>query len=345
MTKLHYSDRLGSESAHSLADPGISTLQAVLDPRELGNHLNRVLAPELGLVRDIQTKVLLHHPKKRCTIDITLQTTTGKHELIGKVYAKDRSDVYRAMEEIGQSGLGPEEECSIPQPFAFIPELHLLLQEKVQGLRVTDTFLIGDELERAKAAERCAKWLAHFQMQAPRSWAVSVFTPEILERWLRRLVETARPLTDKAYLLFKRLEIARSELDHTEMCACHGDYCHKHIILDETRTVAFDWDNHCMANPCRDVASFIFDLQRTAVQLFDSVKALDAVIEVFYKTYTARSSFEVTKHLPFYKAAHCLYKAGNSLKVARFRLRQGSGGIEKTEALLDEGLRVLAEDV
>jgi hypothetical protein len=339
MTKLHYSQRRGSESAYNLAAAGLPTLRAVLDPCQLGKHLNRVLSPQLGSVYDIQSQVLLHHPKRRCTIDFTLQTTTGRHELIGKVYPTDRSDVYRAMQEISRSGFGPGEEFSIPKPFAFIPELRLLLQEKVQGPAVTEIFLAGDDCERAKAAERCAKWLVRFQMQAPMSGPVSIFTHELQERWLRRFVKRVGPLTNKARLLFKRLEIAAVALGHTEMRACHGSYCHKQIILTETRTVTFDWDNHCMADPCRDVARFIFTAQQLALQSFDSIKALNAACEAFYKTYAATSRFEVAKHLPFYKAVHCLKHA------TRYYLKQKCGGFEKTEALLDEALRVLAEEV
>jgi hypothetical protein len=327
MIKLHHADRLGSESAHSLADPGIPTLQAVLDPRELGKHLNRVLAPELGLVRDIQTKVLLHHPEKRCTIDITLETITGKHELIGKVYASDRSDVYRAMEEISQSGFGPEEEFSIPQPLAFIPELRLLLQEKVRGTSATEIFSTGNDSELANAAERCARWLARFQDKAPLLGPVFLPTQELMAYGVRP-GKRLGSLADKSRLLLKRLEMMAPGLEPTEMCACHASYSHRQIILSETRTATFDWDHYCVADPTRDVARFIVNLQKLALGSRDSLKALDAANETFYKTYKATSRFEVGKHLPFYKAAHCLMRARYCI-----------------EPLLDEGLRILAEEV
>ena len=135
-------------------------------------------------------------------------------------------------------------------------------------------------------------------------------------------------MSEKAMLLLKRLERAAAGLDHSEMCACHGGYCHQQIILNETRTATFDWDNYRTADPTWDVARFIVTLQKLALRKLDSMKALDAVGAAFYKTYTATSGFEVAKHLPFYKAAHCL-------KRARDRL----------EPMLDEGLRILAEEM
>jgi hypothetical protein len=325
-----------SELPQSLADSQIPALQAVLDPRELGEHLNRVLPPQWGLLRDIQIRVLKHHRRRRCVVDLTLQTTTGKHELIGKVYATDRSDVYRAMAVVSQSGFGPEAEFSIPQPLAYLPELHLLLQEKVHGQHVTEIFSKGSKGERARATERCAKWLAHFHMHAPMSGPVFVLTHEVMEGWANRLDKPVGWLADKARLLFQRLEIAASALGPTEMCPCHGGYWHEQIILTEARVVTLDWDNHCIAHPSRDIAKFIIELQQLALYSHGSMKALDTAIEAFYQTYTNMSRYEVATSLPLYKASICL-------KRAKCHLRPRGGGLEKAGAMLDEGLRILAE--
>jgi len=262
--------------------------------------------------------------------------------LVGKVYAKDRLDVYRAMNQIIQSGFGPEEEFSIAQPFAFIPELHLLLQEKVQGPLATEIFLRGDERERARAAQRCARWLSHFHERAPMSGPVFLLGHEILEHWMHRLEKRAGPeaarLMDKSALLFERLASAAAKLDGLEMCACHGTYCHYQIILTESRTVTLDWDGFCVTHPSLDLARFIIVLQQLALKSEGSLKAWDAAGEAFYQTYAAESRFEVTKHLPFYKAAHCL-------KHAKHHLKPGNGGVQMAETMLDEGLRLLAEEV
>lgn len=326
-----------SELTLSAEDPGIPTLNAVFDPCELARHLDQVLPPNWGTILDIQIRVLKHHHKRRCTVDIALQTSSGPHELIGKVYAADRSDVCRAMEEISRSGFGPEAEFSIPRPIAFISKLHLLLQEKIHGQAVTEIFSKGSELEGARAAERCARWLAHLHMHAPRTGPSFVLTRELMEYWARRLSKSGS-LADKAQLLFKRLENAAATVEHTEICACHGGYWHDQIVVTENRMAVLDWDNNCVANPSRDVAKFIIELQQLALKSHGSSRALNALIEVFYKTYTAISRFEVATSLPLYKAAVCL-------KRAKCHLRSRGGGLEKAEAMLDEGLRVLAEEM
>jgi hypothetical protein len=326
----------------SLTDPKLPTLQMVLDPCELGKYLAPILAPHWGRLCDIQVQVLQHHRASRCTLNIKLSMTTGNYELIGKVYAKDRSDVYRAMNQIIQSGFGPEEEFSIPQPLVFIPELYLLLQEKVQGPLVTNILMSGNEAERIAATRRCARWLARLHDQARMSGPVFVVTQDLMQYWVRRLAKRAEKrfgqLEMKATLLLERLEIAARKLDRLEMCACHGTYCHYQIILTETRTVTLDWDGFCMGHPSLDLARFIIVLEQLALKTEGSLKAFDAAGVAFYQTYEAESRFEGTKHLPFYKAAHCL-------KHAKHHLKPGNGGLEMALTMLDEGLRILAEEV
>src|SRR2546428_321052 len=88
--------------------------------------------------------------------------------LIGKVYAKDRSDVYQLMQALAGAGFGPHDEFSIPRPAAYLPALQLLLQERVQGRPATESFLSDNQSECTAAAERSARWLAKFHAMAPR---------------------------------------------------------------------------------------------------------------------------------------------------------------------------------
>ena len=91
---------LKPESAHPPENPAIAVLQTVLDPCELAKSLYPVLDPHWGLLLDVEVKELKRHQGKRSIVEIALLTTTGKHVLIGKFYAKDRSDVYRTMQQI-----------------------------------------------------------------------------------------------------------------------------------------------------------------------------------------------------------------------------------------------------
>ena len=322
-------------------DPGIPTLPAVLDPLELGEHLRQSLPWQGKGLREVEVRLVKHHAGKRCVLEVTGRTEDGSLSLFGKVYAEDCSDVYRLMEEIGRAGFGPQEEFSIPQAVTYLPALQLLLQENVEGRPATESFLSGDEAERAATAGRCARWLARFHAIAPRIGPSFPLSSHLLsiEKWFRRLATLGEPLADKARELFKRLGAAAPDPQRIEMRTIHGDYSHHQVILSPGRTVVVDWDKYRLADPNQDVARFTVGLQRLGQRCLGSIRALDAAAEGFLKTYVASNPSRVTTHLAFQKAATWLEHAKHDVH------KQAPGWRDKAEAALDEGLRVLEQGV
>ena len=320
-------------------DPAIPTLAVVLDPTELAKQLSLLSIPEWHWEssQGIQLRVLRWKKASRCTFEIALRMASGPQELIGKVYAEDRSDVYRTMEEIRQAGFDSEAEFAIPRPVAFLAPLRLLLYEKAPGIRAKDFILSPKESDRILAAERCARWLARFHALAPRLGRVFLLNDHLisLEGCWRRLADLGLPFADKASPLFERLQTAASGLGSFEVCAGHGSYSSAQVLLAEDRTVTIDWDGYDVTDPSRDVARFLVALQRLALKYHGSLHVLDGVGEVFLKTYISAGRSDVSRRLPFHKAAICLERADHDVD------RQSRGWHERAEMMLDEGLRVL----
>ena len=317
-----------------VSDPGIPTLEKALDPSVLRECLPEVLPSDWGAIRDVRLDVLKHHVGLRCTFEITLGTTSGSYSLIGKVYGEDRSDVYRAMEEIVRAGFGPEEEFAIPRPIGFLAPLRLLLYEKSPGTRAKGLVLSPNAFERVRAAEGCARWLARFHARGPRTGRVVRLKDQLsfLEGCWRSLADLGWPFGDKAGRLFDHLNAAALRLGGIEVCAGHGRYTCGQVLLADVRTVTVDWDTYRVADPSCDVARTLVDLKRLGLKHFGSIDSLDGAAQVFLKAYTAAGRVVVATHLAFQKAAICLERAKRDLeKEAR----------EWSEAMLDEGLRIL----
>jgi aminoglycoside phosphotransferase (APT) family kinase protein len=320
----------------TLPDREIQTLSVVLDPIRLRKNLRFLsLSPwQWGKLGDIRIQVLRCH-KGRCTFEVALCTATGMHTLIGKVYAEDASDIFQAMERIRQAGFGPEQEYSIPEPVAYLAELRLLMQEKVEGRLAKDVFLEGDEEDRAIAADQCARWLARFHAAAPKAGPVLDLNDYMafLEQCSRN-VASSDPLSGKVAQLFQCLKRAASALDHVESRACHGDYGPIQVILADGRTVTCDWDRYGVADPHRDLARFLVQLERFGLKRFGSIRALDRSAQVFLKTYAGLGEPANELHLRFFKGANHL--KWTTEKIAKPHWR------EKIEATLDASLRLLA---
>ena len=268
---------------------------------------------------------------------IAVRTPAGSDAVIGKVYAADREDVYRAMEEIRGAGFGPADAFAIPEPLAWVPELRLLLQERVSGPRAKQIFLAADEAARAQAAVRAARWLARFQARAPRSGPTTepARQLEAVDRWSHTVARLGEPVASQAGRLARRLNAEAAAAGGRDLCAGHGSYhCHQ-IILTGDRTVTFDWDTHDVADPARDVARFIVALQRLAIKYLGSLQALDAAAGAFLETYLALSPFAVTASLPWHRALTCL-------RLAKYEANRPAGAFPGgIEGLLGEGLHAL----
>ncbi len=311
----------------------ISAPPTVLDPCDLGRSFHSILDPLWGPLLDVEVKELKRHSANRWAAEITVLTTTGKQVLIGKFYRQDRADVYLTMQKISESGLGPLEKFSIPQPLAFIQERRLLLQEKVEGSLATESFLSHNEFTQTKAAESCGRWLAFFHARGPILGRRSTLGLDWARRVAKRVGPLPEALSGKAILLSKRLE--QVVPPNGKVCACHGSFSHQQVIFSEDRTIVFDWDKYCVSDPGSDVANFIVGLKQLALSSQGSINALDAPIEIFLRTYSVAGEHDLKKQLPFYMAGQCLRRARRHTKY----------GLKKAEAMLDEGLRILAEEL
>jgi len=311
---------------------------AVLDLKELRKHLRPLAYEYWGerRVNDIQTRMLKLQKGSRCTLEIAMQTERGWHYLIGKVYSKDRADVFEAMKKIWQSGLNGEAGFSIPRPITYVSSLHLLLQEKAEGVLAKRVFLDGNPNECAEAAERCALWLARFQAAAPRQGKI-MDIQKILrhgERRLRFIVEAGMPFAAMARKLFEGLAVSPPVLD--TMCAGHGDYKPDHQFLpSQGGTITFDWDCYDIADPCRDAALFLIHLHRLSLNRLGASRKLESASQAFLKTYQAAAQRCVEVGLRFHKAALCLQEAKRDVG------EQHPGWLKRAAIMLEKGLQEL----
>ena len=337
-------------------DPGIPTLHTVLSPVMMAEHLRRLFPHHCDSVREVQTEILKRH-RTRCTFEIRWRAEGGAtRALIGKVWGTDRADIFRAMVAVRRAGFGPDVAFSIPEPVAYVPELNLLLLEKVAGPRVKEVLLTAAQPERVKTAEQCARWLARFHAAGPRvgePCRVDDVLDEVNE-WSQSFDAAGGVLANYARQLHKRLEAAAAALERSEMCAGHGHFTSGQVLvtaghpvavdsavafgltgistLAEDRTVAFDWDDINVADPSRDVASFVVHLRRLALQYPASRAALRDASDVFLRTYLGRRRRSVRRNLPFYAAARCLRLASRDVEKE---------AIEQAAAMLAEGLSIL----
>jgi len=151
-----------------------SDLMATLEREEFREALEGLCVSEWhsGAIQETRIQPIRSRPN-RCTVAIVVNAPTGQHELIGKIYADDRADVFDTMRRLSRDGFGTESDNSVPTPFGWLPALRVRLEEKIAGSSMNDVIRTGRSADWTVAAERCGEWLGRFHRAAPRpAWPV-----------------------------------------------------------------------------------------------------------------------------------------------------------------------------
>src|SRR5206468_6143362 len=155
-----------------------SDLMATLEREEFREALERWCVSEWhsGAPQETRIQPIRSRPN-RCTVVIVVKTRTGQHELIGKIYADDRADVFDTMRRLSRDGFGTASDHSVPTPFGWLPALRVRLEEKIEGSSMNDVIRSGRSADWTTAAERCGEWLGRFHRGAPRPERVHDLAP------------------------------------------------------------------------------------------------------------------------------------------------------------------------
>jgi hypothetical protein len=327
-------------SIPSVIDSKDSALASFLNAGEFEKELDLLSRAEwdLGPVQQIQTRVLKCHPGKRCTFEICMKTGRGSHELIGKVFATERSDIHDNMTSIRNADFDCESKFAIPKPLTYLPSLRLLLEEKAGGVSVREILFTAGPRDREDAAVRCAHWLAKFHATGPRIGPVSTIGNLMSKSrsQARKLVRLGGPIAEKSGRLLAKLEAQTSKLGVVEICAAHGEYNPSHVLLQGDRTVVIDWDGCQVRDPARDVATFIIVTKWLALDRTGAIGTFDSASGSFLKAYIARRGSAILERLPFHFGALCLKHAKYCMAFQFDRC------VEKAMAMLEEGLSAVS---
>jgi Phosphotransferase enzyme family len=283
-----------------------------------------------GVPEETRIELLRAH-QNRSTFDIAVRTGSAWHELIGKVYTEDRADVFQTMCAVARAGFGPEAECSIPQPFAYLPTLGVRLEERVEGPSVDEVIRTGGPAAWTTAAARCGTWLGRFHRAAPRPEYGHDLAAKLAHN---REATTRMPsLRHKAEALLARLEDLLPLAAAVPRCAGHGSYIPDHVILSGGRTTVIDLDDYDAADPSRDVAWFWVSLQRRVIRVAGFAHASDDAAAAFLRAYEASGPPAALANLALYRALMYLSRARRDLY---------KGKSDLAELMLDQALSLVS---
>jgi hypothetical protein len=217
----------------------------------------------------------------------------GSMRVIGKIGREERMRVtFEALTSLWNAGFCPPAEFTVTKPVAFLPERHLLLQEKAPGVELFAKFR-AQAPDAAEATGKAAEWLArlHSATVPHQRWR----EPLELEKWISELSSVIPGSAARMERIGTavRAELARRTPD---IVPAHGDFHLLNIfIAEDGRVTAIDIDKFGGRDRAEEVG---YSLCQTACICFHRLGSFEVSLPArrdFLRAYEAASGVTVPR--------------------------------------------------
>jgi hypothetical protein len=251
------------------------------DGRKIRECVASTLKKRLGSRQVISYRLALDDPQ------------TGKQsvvELIGKKYSNRvgvrAASEFQAMRMLWEQGFGNDQRFKIPRPLQHFSEARLLLEERASGLPFSN-YIGNNSRTSLRHARMAGLWLAklHNLKSAPLGYCS--YKPErcSLEIFLNQLCATqpslALPVQEIGAVIRRELASFRAE----PVAWVHGDFHPENILVGPGQITVIDFDRFGLADPAKDIGSFIAHMRTMACCSSKSLDAVNHEVQAFWNAY------------------------------------------------------------
>lgn len=261
-----------------------------------------------GFDRIINWEVLKYKPGRRCVIAYETAHKGAdqyKKTVIGKVFHDQKGiNQFNLQRDLWMKGFNPElDAITVPEPIAYIPELHMLLQEQAPGSTL-DGYLSASTFEDNIRSSAAAISKLHTSDIKPiKTYSLDSELAN-LRQWTEELCQLRPEYATSFRGQLIRLESLADHLPSSKLAPVHRDFHYGQILFSESRITLIDFDLLALGDPAIDVANFAAHLQFLAVQFLPEPHDLDRMAELFIKEYKkCRHAVKFDARLMFYEAA------------------------------------------
>jgi hypothetical protein len=263
------------------SDPVLTTLAAATDPPSVQRILERGvdgLAPP-GAAELRAIRVIRYKPVRRCLIEYDLlidaSGRNGPLTAIGKV-RRNRPGRHqlRLQQALWAAGFdeASTDGISVPEPLGEIPELHMWLQRKVDGVPATE--LLGGD--RGALAARLVDVADKIHRAGIPSRKRHTMHEElrILESSLRTVARARPALASELELMLGQCARAAATVTPTGPTGIHRDFYPDQVLADGDRLHVVDFDLYTRGDPVLDVGNLVGHVTEQSLREFGDVDGL-----------------------------------------------------------------------
>jgi aminoglycoside phosphotransferase (APT) family kinase protein len=323
-------------------DRVFSSLLELVDRAAMKRKLRRICVEKGRIARDVTIERLGYVPEMRAAFryDIVDEDRAtgarGRQSLIGKVHARRHPAMLFA--DSWALRRAADGRLSLPRPVGYLSSLGLVLQESVDGERLSNLMAATSVQDNLRLTATAIADL--HAISAPLSVRRSAAGDA---RAVQRLANSLATICPQLAGPIGRLRddlAAEIEARATISGLIHGDFHPGNVLVDGDRVTLIDLDNIGYGDPAADIGRFLASLRTRSLRAFGTHTALSEAGEAFLQAYLARVSLDV-RRVRLYEAAWLLHVANYFFEV------QVADLDARVSAIVDEVERIagLAADV
>jgi hypothetical protein len=243
-------------------------------------------------------------------LTVALTTRTSLPAVAKWLPAGEAATTFRHMEKLWRSSFGEKRQSpGLPQPLECLPELGVLVMERVPGRPLAESGLITEGTLQEAMKLLADLHSCEVEPDTRRSWR------GILRSVLRKAEIIARVAPQYADAITPVIQSLQAHsVRDSELVPGHGDFSPRNVLAGGERMVIIDWDRFQQADPARDVAyfgtfSWRADLRRGR---WPNRKGLKQVVQAYC---VARPGAELEKQMPFHVAAGLVRTAASLVQL------------------------------
>ncbi len=274
----------------------------------------KLIAPYLQACTGVRTEirkvtVLKYKPERTCVIRYYLRGHFEKspsarvYSLIGKTFHNDQgAEVFQVMQFLKMS------EIPVPEPFAYIPELKLLVTQALCGRELLS--LVADPnfpmymkraaqavagLHRVAVDHKIAKRVSSLEEEA-QSFAHTV------ELFQQDCAPMRKKVDHVASTIVSKLKNCRAE----PLTFVHGELDLSQLMVHDSKIWFVDFDNFRISHPATDVGRFLAYLTKLSLAFYHDPGRLRTMQNLFLEEYLSSFPNDLKTPILICYAMECL---------------------------------------
>lgn len=262
-------------------------------------RLRRVLSQKLGSQLRVSAVRLLQASSAKAALEYELVTPFQSLTAIAKINTLE-NPAHRIQEILWQGEFGPasRDEIRVPEPLGVVPELHLTLQRKVTGARVSDLIAGSGGVALARRVAEAAYKLHQAKSPAPLQHSVADELL-VLQARIAQVIERYPRWEQRLQNLLEACRAKASRVSGIST-TIHGNFSPHNVVASGSGLYLLDFEHYSCGMPSLDMGFFIAHLRLQAMQTLGNPRALAAQEVAFEERYAELAGGDSRSAIDFF---------------------------------------------